>query len=279
MAMGNCLPLKPTKVFLRQVLPFRKKITMKKYKALIIEDEQPARELLRHYLSEFETIELIEECTNGFDGAKAIARHKPHLIFLDIQMPRINGFEMLELVEEENLPRVIFTTAFDQFALKAFDVNAIDYLLKPISAERFRQAVAKAIQALEAGTSHKENILKAIESATQGATYLNRILIRVGEGVQVIAADDIFCIEAQDDYVLISTEKEEFLKKKTLKFFEEKLDPANFLKVHRSYIIRLQAIQKVEPYSKDAYLAILKNGRKVSVSKSGYSVLRQSFDF
>jgi len=252
---------------------------MKKYKALIIEDEQPARDLLKVFLKDFPAIELLEECTDGFEGAKAIAKHKPDLVFLDIQMPRINGFEMLELVDEENLPLVIFTTAFDQFALKAFEVNALDYLLKPVSAERFRQAVAKALQALEAGSTKNESLLKAMDSAIIGGKFLDRIVLRSGEGVHVVAEEDIYCIEAQDDYVLISTSGDEFLKKRTLKYFEERLDPTYFQKVHRSFLVRLDAIQKVEPYSKDAYLAILKNGRKISVSKSGYSELRQRFDF
>lgn len=252
---------------------------MKRYKAIIIEDEQPARNLLKHFLQEYNAIELVDECTDGFEGIKAIARHKPQIVFLDIQMPRINGFEMLELIDEVNIPLVIFTTAFDHFALKAFEVNALDYLLKPISAERFRHAVEKALQTLDAGTLQNKRIFKEIESATMGAEFLNRIVLRTGEGIQVIATSELFCIEAKDDYVLIYTERHEFLKKKTLKYFEEKLDPTFFLKVHRSFLVRLDAIQKVEPYSKDAYIAILKNGRKISVSKSGYSALLQRFNF
>jgi two-component system, LytTR family, response regulator len=249
------------------------------FKALIIEDEQPARDLLKNFLKEYTDIELIGECSDGFEGAKAIARFKPDLIFLDIQMPRISGFEMLELVEEENLPLVIFTTAYDQFAIKAFEFNALDYLLKPIAADRFRLAVAKALLTLQAGNPNNQNLAMALSSGLDGRQHLDRIVLRSGEGIQVIHEEDIFCIEAQDDYVLIITAKEEFLKKKTLKYYEDKLNPAYFLRVHRSFIARLDAIQKVEPYSKDAYLALLKNGRKISVSKSGYSSLRRSLDF
>ncbi len=252
---------------------------MNRYKALIIEDEQPARELLKVFLREYPQVELLAECSDGFEGARAIAREKPDLVFLDIQMPRISGFEMLELIEEEKLPLVIFTTAYDQYALKAFEFNALDYLLKPIAAERFGLAMNKALQTLEAGSRNSDNLSKALQSGLDSRQYLERIVLRSGEGVQVIAEEDICCIEAQDDYVLISTATEEFLKKKTLKFYEEKLDPAFFVRVHRSFLVRLSAIQKVEPYSKDAYLAILKNGRKISVSKAGYAALRRSFDY
>jgi two-component system LytT family response regulator len=252
---------------------------MKKHKALIIEDEQPARDLLKEFLKDFENIELLGEYADGFEGLKAINRMKPDLIFLDIQMPRINGFEMLELVDEENLPLVIFTTAYDQYALKAFEFNALDYLLKPIFAGRFQVAVNKALQSLDAGNPKREQLNQALNSRMDSGGFLDRIVLRSGEGVQVIAEEDIFYLEAQDDYVLIATRGEEFLKKKTLKYFEDHLDPTFFVRVHRSYIVRLDAIQKIEPYSKDAYLAQLKNGRKISVSKSGYSSLRQRLSF
>ena len=252
---------------------------MKMYKALIIEDEKPARDLLKMFLNEFSEIELLGEYEDGFEGLKAINRLKPDLIFLDIQMPRINGFEMLELVDEENLPLVIFTTAYDQYALKAFEVNAMDYLLKPIMAKRFAVAVSKALQSLEAGNGKREQLSKVLDSHTGQESFLDRIVLRSGEGVQVIAEEDIFYLESQDDYVLIATRGEEFLKKKTLKYFEDHLDPAFFVRVHRSFIVRLDAIQKIEPYSKDAYLALLKNGRKISVSKNGYSSLRQRLSF
>ncbi|MDX9940961.1 MAG: LytTR family transcriptional regulator DNA-binding domain-containing protein [Bacteroidales bacterium] len=252
---------------------------MKSYKALIIEDEQPARDLLKEFLKEFEQIELAGEYGDGFEGLKAINRLKPELIFLDIQMPRIDGFEMLELVDEENLPLVIFTTAYDQYALKAFEYNALDYLLKPVMAGRFRVAVQKALQSLDAGNGKREELSKALNNRMEEGAFLDRIVLRSGEGIQVIAEEDIYCLEAQDDYVLIATCGEEFLKKKTLKYFEDHLDPAFFVRVHRSYIVRLDAIQKIEPYSKDAYLAILKNGRKVAVSKSGYGSLRERLSF
>jgi two-component system LytT family response regulator len=251
---------------------------MKKFKALIIEDEQPARDLLRLFLNEYPEIELIDECSDGFDGAKAISLHKPDLVFLDIQMPRINGFEMLELIDTEQLPLIIFTTAFDQFALKAFEFNALDYLLKPIALPRFKQAVDKALASLKAGQSDTRPISKLIETGMGTGTYIDRIVLKSGEGFHVILQEDIFCIEAHDDYVIIATSNEEYLKKKTLKFYEENLDPSLFLRVHRSFLVQINAIKKIEPYSKDAFIGILKNGRKISISKSGYSELRKSFN-
>lgn len=250
----------------------------KKFKALIIEDELPARDLLKLFLNDFPEIEVVGECPDGFEGAKAITKHKPDLVFLDIQMPRINGFEMLELIDAEQLPLVIFTTAYDQFALKAFEFNALDYLLKPIALPRFKQAVEKALASLKAGHSDAGQISKLLETGLGAGTYIDRIVLKSGEGFHIIHQEDIFYIEAQDDYVLIATENEEYLKKKTLKFYEKNLDPSLFVRVHRSFLVHINVIQKIEPYSKDAFIGILKNGRKISISKSGYSELRKTFN-
>lgn len=253
---------------------------MKLFKAIIIEDEAPARDLLNHYLGNHKQIQVVAQCNDGFEGIKAISAFKPDIIFLDVQMPRISGFEMLELLDEEQLPLIIFTTAFDKFAIKAFEYNALDYLLKPIGKERFDQAVIKALEKLSSGQDVSASVKKTIESVARKDGYLDRIVLRSGAGIHVIPHENIQCIEAMDDYVMIITNSnEEYLKKKTLKYYEENLDPRLFLRVHRSCIVAIEAIQKIEPYSKDAWVAILNSGKKVSVSKAGYAALRRTFDF
>ncbi|HSV87119.1 MAG TPA: LytTR family transcriptional regulator DNA-binding domain-containing protein [Bacteroidales bacterium] len=250
---------------------------MNKVTTIIIDDEKPARDLIRIFLTEFPQIELIAECIDGFEGIKAIGQYKPDLVFLDIQMPRLNGFEMLELLDDEEFPVVIFTTAYDQYAIKAFDHNAIDYLLKPISANRFKQSVEKALQILKVQKESGGRRKKTIETTALPGKYLERVVLRTSQGLQIIPEHLILYVEAADDYVKICTANDTFLKKKTLKYFEENLDPDFFVKVHRSYLIRIDAIRKIEPYSKDAFIAKLKNGQKVSVSKSGYANLKQFF--
>jgi len=247
------------------------------FKAIIIDDEQPARELVKHLLAPYNQVEIVAECSDGFEGIKAIGLHKPHLVFLDIQMPRINGFEMLELLDEKDSPQIIFTTAYDQFALKAFEHHALDYLLKPLSEHRFAQAMEKAIRSLESGMHPGSASLKDNQSTNYRGKYLERIVLRQGDALVVIPEETILYLEAVDDYVKIVTLQKEMLKKKTLKYFEENLNPELFIKVHRSYLVRVDAIQKIEAYSKDSYLAFLKNGHKVSVSKAGYANLRQFF--
>jgi two-component system, LytTR family, response regulator len=251
-----------------------------RYKVLIIEDEEPARALIRQFLSGFPGLELVEECRDGFEGLRCIRQHQPDIIFLDIQMPRINGIEMLELVDEKKMPYVIFTTAYDDYAIRAFELNAADYLLKPIASERFTLAVNKVLRELkDHGVQQHENLLKVIEQGFPGEKHLDRIVVHAGSGIELIPDQELFCIQANDDYVLICTENKEYLKKKTLKYYESRLDPAVFARVHRSFIVNVGCIQRIEPYSKDAWMAILKNDRRISVSKQGYSALRKAFDF
>ncbi len=251
-----------------------------KIKTIIIEDEAPARKLLQNYLEGFDEVEVIDECTDGFQGAKKIMELKPDLIFLDIQMPRISGFEMLELIDNELLPVIIFTTAYDEFAIKAFEYNTCDYLLKPLSKDRFDKALQKAIvQVKKQPENRKEQLLQLVDSGINGENYLQRIVIRSGSQLHVVQCDDLICIEANDDYVIVHTSTDQLLKKQTLKFYEKHLDPKEFLRVHRSFIVKISSISRLEPYTKDAFVAILKNGFKVSVSKSGYSKLKDSLHF
>ncbi|HQE12634.1 MAG TPA: LytTR family transcriptional regulator DNA-binding domain-containing protein [Flavipsychrobacter sp.] len=241
------------------------------YKVVIIDDEPLARQLIRTLLATYEQIEIVGEGTDGFEGFKEIQKQQPDLVFLDVQMPRINGFEMLELLDP--LPSVIFTTAFDEYAMKAFEANAIDYLLKPITKERFD----KALQKWFAFTSSTEDISKQTiitENVYEG--YRNRIVVKDNSRILIIQDHEIEYIEASDDYVKIYTKTEKFLKKSTLSFIEQSLNPQQFIRVHRSYLIPVNRIVKLEPYEKDSIVAILQNGSKVPVSKSGLAKLKET---
>lgn len=246
-------------------------------KAIIIEDEQPARELVKNYLKAYPAIDLLGEFADGFSGIKAINDLKPDLVFLDIQMPKLTGFEMLELMEE--MPNIIFTTAYDQFAIKAFEMNAVDYLLKPFSRERFAQAIDKAAERFSNKLSSNENI-KELKKHVQGLVEkLTRVVVKTGSKIKVIPVEDIVWLESQDDYVMIYTAQGKYLKQETMKYFEEHLDKENFIRVHRSYIVRLDAIVQLELYEKGSYLAVLNTGAKVKVSDSGYKNLKSKMNF
>ncbi|RVU00183.1 response regulator [Mucilaginibacter limnophilus] len=241
-------------------------------RALIIDDEPLARMVVMEYLLDFkDQIELIQECGDGFEGLKAIQQHKPDLIFLDVQMPKITGFEMLELVDQP--PSVIFTTAFDEYAIKAFEAHAIDYLLKPFSKDRFNKAVEKFL-ALSAETKpavKTEKLLEDVQSATQN----ERIVVKTGTKVKIIPVRDVEYLQADDDYVSVVTPEGAFLKNKTMSYFEQTLDPKQFVRVHRSYMLAISEITRIDPYEKDSHLAILKSGAKIPVSKTGYVKLKQ----
>jgi two-component system LytT family response regulator len=238
---------------------------------ILIDDEPLARSITREYLQSYTDIEIVQECDDGFAGVKAIAQHKPELIFLDIQMPKINGFEMLELIEQP--PSVIFTTAFDEYAMKAFETHAIDYLLKPFNKERFDKAMQKWLQ--QRGASpEKANPISLLHEDVRQPEERNRIVVKEGGNIRIIPVHEIQYVEAYDDYVKIFTLKEMFLKKKTMSFYEQSLDPDQFVRVHRSYILQLSQITRIEPLEKDSYVALLKSGVRIPLSKSGYSKLK-----
>ncbi|OAQ41646.1 DNA-binding response regulator [Pedobacter psychrophilus] len=239
-------------------------------KALIIDDEPLARSIIVQYLLAYADIEIVAECGNGFEGLKAINEHQPQLVFLDIQMPKITGFEMLELLDE--MPSIIFTTAYDEFALKAFEANAIDYLLKPFDQERFNKAVDKFLA--NSQTQNHQQKEKIEITAQQNNTQNERIVVKTGNKIKVISVYDITHLAADDDYVNIHTAEGAFLKNQTLAFFEKNLNPKLFVRVHRSYIVKIDQITKLEPYDKDGYLIILKTGEKIPVSKTGYPKLK-----
>jgi len=236
-------------------------------KAIIIDDEPLARMMVKEYLQAYPDIEILQECNDGFEGIKAIQQYQPDLIFLDIQMPKINGFEMLELID--NPPQVIFTTAFEEYAIKAFETHAADYLLKPFSKERFD----KAIQKLKANTVN--NTLAIVETASQSAIQSNRIVVKDGGKIKIIPVPQIQYVEGADDYVKIHTADGLFLKKKTMQYFEESLQQQQFIRVHRSYIINTQLITRIDPHEKDSHLVLLSTGARLPVSKAGYAKLKE----
>lgn len=241
-------------------------------RALIIDDEPLARMVVMEYLQNFKQIEVVQECNDGFEGLKAIQQHQPDLIFLDVQMPKINGFEMLELVEQP--PAVIFTTAFDEYAIKAFEAHAVDYLLKPFSNERFSKAIEKYLAQVP-GVALPKQTSELLETAAHSPAQHERIVVKTGTKVKIIPVQDVIYLAADDDYVSVFTAEGSFLKNKTMNFFEQTLNPQYFVRVHRSYIIAIQQITRIDPYEKDAHLAILKSGAKVPVSKTGYVKLKQ----
>jgi two-component system LytT family response regulator len=239
-------------------------------KTLLIDDEPLARSIVAEYLQSFPQITVAQECNDGFEGVKAIGHHKPDLIFLDIQMPKINGFEMLELIDEP--PAVIFTTAFDEYAIKAFEAHAIDYLLKPFSKDRFDKAVKKWLQQRQVSSSTPLMIPQGVRQPEEK----NRIVVKEGSNIRIIPVLEVMYVEAYDDYVKIFTSKEMFLKKKTMSFYEQSLDPAQFVRVHRSYILQLAQITRIEPLERDTHVALLKNGIRIPLSKTGYAKLKLS---
>jgi two-component system, LytTR family, response regulator len=241
-------------------------------KALIIDDEPLARAVIKEYLQDHSSVQVMAECSDGFEGVKSIQQYQPQLIFLDIQMPKINGFEMLELVE--NVPAVIFTTAFDEYALKAFEAHAVDYLLKPFSKDRFDKALGKFNDHVLA-QQQKTNTGKLLESVAENPSLFERVVVKTGGKIRIIPIPAIEYLEAADDYVKIHVQSESFLKNKTMSFFENSLPARQFVRTHRSYIVNVQEITRIDPYEKESHLAILRSGTKIPVSKSGYIKLKE----
>lgn len=240
-------------------------------KVVIIDDEPLAASIVKEYLQEYKEIEVVQECSNGFEGVKAIMQHHPDLIFLDVQMPKINGFEMLELVDDP--PAVIFTTAFDEYAIKAFETHAVDYLLKPFSKERFDKAMQKWKE-LQQGAEARNKTKELLETASKQAEEQHRVVVRSGSNIRIVPVQDIIYLEAYDDYVKIHTNDDIYLKKQTMQHFEQSLDSSLFIRVHRSFIIQLQQINRIEQAGKESYIALLRNDTKIPLSKNGYSKLK-----
>jgi two-component system LytT family response regulator len=241
--------------------------------AIIIDDEQPARELIKHYLKGFPGIELLGDFPDGFSGLKAIQDLNPDIVFLDIQMPKITGFELLELLD--NPPHIIFSTAYDQYAIKAFEMTAVDYLLKPYSAERFGQAIKKVLQQILSAKPESTRVNNLVTALETNPEYLQRIAVKTRHKIEVIPVTAISHIEADDDYVTIHTGTEKYLKEKTMKYMESHLDPSQFVRIHRSFIVNVNQIARLELYQKETYHVLLKNGVSIRASTTGYKELKQ----
>ncbi|MFS8082644.1 MAG: LytR/AlgR family response regulator transcription factor [Ginsengibacter sp.] len=238
-------------------------------KVIIIDDEVWARNVVKEYLKDYPDFLLVDECADGLQGVKAIQDKEPDLIFLDIQMPKINGFEMLELIDSP--PHVVFTTAYDDFAIKAFELNAVDYLLKPFSKDRFDKAILKYNE-----KNTNPQLTEVLESAALTPSQQGRIVVKDGSKIKIIPVSQIQYIESADDYAKIHTADGAYLKNRTMNFFEQSLEAYHFTRIHRSYIVNTQLITGIEPYEKDGHLVILSTGVKIPVSKSGYSKLKNS---
>lgn len=241
-------------------------------RVITVDDEEPALLLLREFLSTHEDLEIIAECKNGYEAVKAITELKPDLVILDIQMPKLNGFEVLELIDHQ--PAVIFATAHDQYALKAFEVHAVDYLLKPFSKHRLDEAIEDIKQNFNKKKG-KIHVNSLATDARMQSLPLERILVKDGSKVHVIPADKIDYIKAEDDYVSIKTEGKSYLKQVRMATLEKELDNKKFVRIHRSYILNIELIARIELYAKDSRMAILKDGSKLPISRTGYSKLKE----
>jgi two-component system LytT family response regulator len=243
---------------------------MKPICAIIVDDEELARGLIREMLRKHPDIQVVAECANGFEAVKAAAEHKPDLLFLDVQMPKLDGFEVLELIGEDAV--VIFVTAYDTYAMRAFDVHAVDYLLKPFNEERFGAALERA--RLRIGQK-MPNPAELAASARPPSQYLERIVIKDGTRVHVIPVSKLDYVEAQDDYVSLASAGKCYLKQQTISSLEAALDPSRFIRIHRSYIVNLERVAKMEPYTKESRVAVLADGKQLPVSRAGYARLSE----
>jgi two-component system LytT family response regulator len=245
----------------------------KRWRALIVDDEELARHVIREFLQSHPEIDVAAECANGMEAVKAVAEHKPNLIFLDVQMPKLTGFDVLELIGTD-VP-VIFVTAYDQYAMRAFDVHAVDYLLKPIGRERFDAAVERAKTRLGEKMAAPAELSAAARPPQQ---FLERLVVKDGTKVTLIPVGKLDYAEAQDDYVALVTQGKKHLKQQTIAGLEAGLNPANFVRIHRSYIVNLERVVRIEPYAKESRIAILTDGARLPVSRAGYARLKALLD-
>jgi two-component system LytT family response regulator len=242
----------------------------KRIRALIVDDEDLARQVIREMLAWHPEVEIAGECANGFEAVRMATELKPELIFLDIQMPKLDGFEVLELIGAD--PAVIFVTAYDEHALRAFEVHAVDYLMKPFRIERFEAALDRARQRIGGTAPFRPEELTASTRAT--GQFAERIVVKDGTRVHIIPVPKLDYAEAQDDYVALASQGKKYLKQQTISSLEAALDPKNFVRIHRSYLVNLERVSRLEPYGKDTHLVILNDGARLPVSRSGYARLK-----
>ena len=246
---------------------------MKKIKTIIIDDERLARELIKEYLAGHTDVEVVNECRDAHEAITAIQKSQPNLIFLDIQMPEINGFEMLEMLDD--IPHIIFSTAYDQYAIRAFEVNAIDYLLKPYDEERFNIALRRAIQQIQANENSSASIKELIRSVDKPNQFLTRMLIKESGKIYIISCPDILYIEAMDDYVQIHMSKNSYLLQQSMNSLEARLNPDQFIRAHRSYIVNIDAIKEINQYSQGRFKIELTNHKVIALSRTGYKNIKR----
>jgi two-component system LytT family response regulator len=256
----------------------------KRFRAVIVDDEELARQVLREFLTAHPEIEIAAECANGFEAVKSVTELKPDLVFLDVQMPKLDGFEVLELIGTN--AAVVFVTAHDNYAIRAFEVHAVDYLLKPFGCDRFEAALTRAKERLGGAASMSQPATgrpapspsDLAAAARPPAQYLDRIPVRDGTRVFIIPIAKLDYAEAQDDYIALCAESKTHLKQQTISSLESALDPSRFLRIHRSYIVNLERVARIEPYGKDSHVAVLHNGTQLPVSRAGYARLREFLD-
>ena len=234
-------------------------------KVVLVDDEPLARKLIRSFLMADSRFSVVAECSDGFEAIKAIRSHKPDLVFLDVQMPRLNGFEALELLDER--PEIVFTTAFDEYAIQAFEAGAVDYLLKPISPERF----AKAIERFLSRDMNRSSLTGCVPNLAD----VQRVVVKNGADVRIIPLSDLMYLESMDDYVKLHTEKERHVKKQALQQFEDQLSVSGFIRIHRTILLNTAFLQRIEQGMKDQHVALLRNGQKLPISRQGYQRLKQ----
>jgi two-component system LytT family response regulator len=239
----------------------------------IVDDEELARRVLREYLRDEPGVEVVAECANGFEAVKAVSELKPDLLLLDVQMPKLTGFEVVELVGRDQA--VVFVTAYDQYALEAFEVHAVDYLLKPFERPRLAEALARARERLAARSREPVAAGAVAAAASSRPRPLDRVLVRDGAKVHIVPVGRIDYVQAQDDYVSIHADGRSLLKEQTLADLDASLDPARFVRIHRSYLLNIDRLARVEPASKDARTAVLKDGTELPVSRTGYQRLEE----
>jgi two-component system LytT family response regulator len=239
---------------------------------LIVDDEEPARALLRHYLSTMPGVRILGECATGFEAVRAASELSPRIVFLDIEMPKLNGFEVLELLDPSIA--AVFVTAYDEFAVRAFEVHAVDYVLKPYDAARLAVSLERARDRLRRGAATGPPAGDLHREARPEGTWRTRIAVRDGPRVHVIPAERLDAIEAQDDYVALKSGGKSYLKAQTLASLAASLDPDRFVRVHRSHVVRLDAVARIEPYGRTSHVAVLTDGTRVPVSREGHARLR-----
>lgn len=242
-----------------------------KIRVVIVDDEDLARQIVREMLARHSDIEVIGECANGFEAVRAVSELKPNLVFLDIQMPKLDGFEVLELIGDQ--VAIVFVTAYDEHALRAFEVNAVDYLLKPFRAERFDAALQRAKERI--GKQSTESVVQLTAAARPEGQHAERIVVKDGTRVQIIPVAKLDYAEAQDDYVALATQGKKFLKQQTISSLENSLNPQNFVRVHRSYLVNLERVTRLEPFGKDTHVVILHDGSRLPVSRAGLARLKE----